>query len=52
MAVVFPTFATFDFTAFPTVTTLTFLLVGIAGALLRVVSAEVAGEPVDPYAIV
>ena len=35
--VVFPTFATFDFTAFPTVTSLAFLLVGMAAALLRVV---------------
>lgn len=52
LAVVFPTFATFDFTAFPTVTSLAFLLVGIAAALLRVVSAEVADEPADPYAIV
>ena len=37
LAVVLPTFATFDFAAFPTVSSLTFLLVGIAGALLRVV---------------
>ena len=52
VAIIFPTFATFDFTAFPTVTSLTFLLVGMAGALLRIVSAEVAGEPIDRYAIV
>jgi O-antigen ligase len=52
LAVVFPTFATFDFTAFPKVTTLTFVLVGFAGALLRVVNAEVAGDPPDPHAIV
>lgn len=50
--VVFPSFATFDFTAFPTVTALAFLLAGICGAVLRVVEAEVRGEVVDPYAIV
>ena len=29
---------------------LMFLLVGIAGALLRIVRTEVAGETADPYA--
>jgi O-antigen ligase len=52
VAVVLPTCATFDFLAFPTVSAFLFLLVGIAAALLRLVSAEVAGEPADPYAIV
>ena len=52
VAVILPTWATFDFAAFPTVSALMFVLIGIAAALLRIVSAEVAGEPVDPYAIV
>ena len=52
IAVVLPTFATFDFMAFPTVASFLFLLVGIAAALLRLVSADVAGEPADRYAIV
>ncbi|HEX5089020.1 MAG TPA: O-antigen ligase family protein [Nocardioides sp.] len=52
IAVVLPTWATFDFLAFPTVSALAFLVAGIAGALLRVVSAEAAGEEPDPYAIV
>jgi O-antigen ligase len=52
VVVVFPTFATFDFLAFPTVSALAFLLAGIAAALLRVVKADVAGEPADPHAIV
>ena len=38
LAVILPTFATFDFVAFPTVSSLAFLLVGIAAALLRIVS--------------
>lgn len=50
--VILPTMATFDFAAFPTVTSLAFLLMGIAGALLRLVSADVAGAPRDPYAVV
>ena len=49
---ILPTYATFDFTAFATVTSLAWLLLGTAGALLRIVSADVAGEPPDPYAIV
>jgi O-antigen ligase len=52
LAVVFPSYATFDFGAFATVSSLLFLLVGIAAALLRIVKAEVAGEVVDPYAVV
>jgi hypothetical protein len=52
LAAVLPTYATFDFTAFATVSALLFLLVGIAAALLRVVRAEVAKDPVDPHAIV
>jgi O-antigen ligase len=52
LVVIVPTFATFDFAAFATVSSLAFLLVGIAGALLRIVSAEVAGEPHDVYAVV
>lgn len=51
IAVVLPTFATFDFLSFPTVSALLFLLVGIVGALLRIVRAEAAGEPPDPYAV-
>lgn len=51
LAVVLPTFATFDFLSFPTVACLLFLLVGIAAALLRIVRAEVAGEAPDPYAV-
>jgi O-antigen ligase len=52
VAVVLPTFATFDFQAFPTVSALLFLLVGIAAALLRVVRSEVTDEAPDPYAVV
>ncbi|HEU5035715.1 MAG TPA: O-antigen ligase family protein [Nocardioides sp.] len=52
LIVVFPTFATFDFLGFPTITAAAFVLVGISGALLRVVKAELAGEPPDPHAIV
>ncbi|HET6937480.1 MAG TPA: O-antigen ligase family protein, partial [Nocardioides sp.] len=52
LAVILPAFATFDFLAFPTVAAFAFLLAGIAAALLRVVKAEVAGEPADPYAVV
>ncbi len=52
VAVILPTCATFDFLAFPTVSAMAFLLVGICGALLRIVSAEAAGELPDPYAIV
>ena len=51
LVVIFPTFATFDFQAFPTVSATAFLLAGMAGALLRV-SSEATGEPADPYAIV
>jgi O-antigen ligase len=40
--VVFPTFATFDFMAFAKVASLSFLLAGLAGALLRVVARESA----------
>jgi O-antigen ligase len=50
--VIFPSFATFDFLAFPTVSATAFLLAGIAGALLRVAKAEAAGEPPDPHALV
>jgi O-antigen ligase len=52
IAVVLPTCATFDFLAFPTVSAMLFLLVGIAAALLRIVRAEAAGEQPDPCAIV
>jgi len=52
LVVIFPTFATFDFLAFPTVSAMAFLLAGMSGALLRVVTAEVLGEPSDPYAVV
>jgi hypothetical protein len=52
MFVVFPTFATFDFMPFPMVAAMAFLLAGMAGALLRIVRAEKAGEPIDPYAVV
>ena len=52
LVVIFPTFATFDFQAFPSVTALAFLLAGLGGALLRVARAEAIGEPADPYAIV
>jgi hypothetical protein len=52
LAVVVPTYATFDFGAFTTVSSLLFVLVGISAALLRIVSSEVRGEPRDPYAIV
>jgi len=51
-AVVLPTFATFDFGAFATVSAMLFLLVGAAAALLRIVGAEAAGEPPDPFAVV
>jgi O-Antigen ligase len=52
VAVVFPTFATFDFAAFPAVRSLTFLLAGVAAALLRTVHAEISEEPIDPHAVV
>jgi O-antigen ligase len=52
LAVVLPSFATFDFAAFSTVSALAFLLAGAAGALLRVVGAEAAGERPDVHAIV
>ena len=52
LVVVLPTYATFDFGAFTTVSSLLFLLVGIAAALLRIVSAEVHGEPRDTWAVV
>jgi O-antigen ligase len=52
LAVVFPSFATFDFAAFATVSTLTFVLVGMASALLRIVTREINGEQVDPDAVV
>jgi O-antigen ligase len=52
LAVVFPTYATFDFAAFPHVSATAFLLAGISGALLRVVRAEATAQPTDPYAIV
>lgn len=52
LAVIFPTFATFDFAAFPTVSAMAMLMVGISGALLRIVTAEVTGAPADPYAVV
>lgn len=52
LVVILPTFATFDFLGFPMVTALAFLLAGISGALLRIVTAEVNHEPVDPYAVV
>lgn len=50
--VIFPAFATFDFAAFPTVTSLAFLLAGVAGALLRVVRGERSLERLDPFAVV
>jgi O-antigen ligase len=52
LAVIFPAFATFDYLAFPMVAGFAFLLAGIAGALLRVVTAERNREPVDVHAIV
>lgn len=42
LAVVFPTFATFDFMSLATVASLTFLLVGLSGALLRIVLRQAA----------
>jgi O-antigen ligase len=52
LVVIFPAFGTFDFAAFPTVTSLSFLLAGLAGALLRAAKRENAEEPEDPYALV
>jgi O-antigen ligase len=52
LLVILPTWATFDFGAFATVTALSYLLAGTCGALLRIVSSEVAGEAPDPYAVV
>lgn len=40
--VVFPTFATFDFMSLATVASMSFLLVGICGSLLRIVLSEAA----------
>jgi O-antigen ligase len=42
LAVVIPTFATFDFMSLATVACLSFVLVGISGALLRIVHREAA----------
>ncbi len=52
LAAVIPTCATFDFAAFATVTSLSFLLAGSCGALLRIVRADVTDEPVDVHAVV
>lgn len=52
LAIVLPAFATFDFLAFKTVSSLMFLTVGLAGALLRIVRADLAGERPDTHAIV
>jgi O-antigen ligase len=52
VVVALATFATFDFQSFPTVSALLFLEVGMAAALLRLVSAEISGEPADPHAII
>ncbi|MEO5663223.1 MAG: O-antigen ligase family protein [Nocardioides sp.] len=38
-----PTYATFDFAACATVSSLSFLLIGMSGALLRIVRADTAG---------
>lgn len=46
VAGIFPTYATFDLGAFATVSSLSFLLVGICGALLRIVVADVS--PTSP----
>ena len=50
VAVVLPTFGTFDFMAFPMVSATLFLLVGACAALLRIVVADVRGEAPDPWA--
>jgi O-antigen ligase len=52
LVVVFPTFATFDFQAFPTVSATAFLLAGVAGALLRLAKAQANDEAEDPDALV
>lgn len=51
LAVVPPVYATFDFGSFAAVSSLMFLVAGIAGALLRIVQAEVAQEPIDVHAV-
>ncbi|MBL0748511.1 O-antigen ligase family protein [Nocardioides baculatus] len=51
LAAILPTYATFDFAAFSTVNSLMYLVVGVSGALLRVVATEVAGDPVDEHAV-
>ncbi len=51
LAAVVPTYATFDFSAFATVSALSFLLIGLCGALLRIVGAEAAGDQVDEHAV-
>ena len=52
MTAILPTYATFDFAAFSTVNSLMYLVVGISGALLRVVASEAAGDPADEHAVV
>jgi O-antigen ligase len=44
-------YATFDFASYANVTSTFFLAAGLSGALLRVVVAEVRGQPVDKHAI-
>ena len=51
LAAVLPTYATFDFHGFATVSSLSYLLVGISAALLRAVHADAVGAPADPYAV-
>jgi O-antigen ligase len=45
-------FMTFDFASYANVTSTFFLAAGLSGALLRVVVAEVSGQPADEHAIV
>jgi len=51
LSAVLPSYATFDFHAFADVSALSYLLVGISGALLRIVRAEAASEPADENAV-
>ncbi|MBA2954226.1 hypothetical protein GON03_07825 [Nocardioides sp. MAH-18] len=51
LAAVLPTYATFDFHGFATVSSLSYLLVGISAALLRAVRADAERVTPDPYAV-
>lgn len=48
LAAIVPTYATFDFGAFVTVSSFSFVVVGLCGALLRIVRADLDAWPFSP----